>query len=233
MPNDLLTQLTHDARLWQAGQWRDYQCAAIATEYPALDALLAGQGWPLGGLTELLCDTPGIGELRLLMPALARLSQQPRWQLWITPPFVPFAPALQAHGIQLDRVLIIHARQTKAQLWTAEQALRSGCLVLCWPGRLNTAELRRLQLAAKAGDSCGFLFRSSRAAQEHSPAVLRIKLQPHRDGLHLQLLKRRGGWPVDALIPLHALASTGHPSTLPQASVIQGPWPPPAVSPTH
>ena len=45
------------------------------TGFPELDAELHDGGWPSAGLAEFLCDTPGIGELRLLLPALARRSQ--------------------------------------------------------------------------------------------------------------------------------------------------------------
>jgi len=204
MSDDLLAQLTQDARLWQASQWQDYQCAAVATTYPELDTVLAGGGWPVGSLTELLCDQPGIGELTLLLPALAHLSQQPRWQAWVAPPFIPYGPALEAQGVRIDRLLRINAVQGKARLWAMEQALRSGScsVVLGWLGRVNTADLRRLQLAAKVGDCCGFLFRPLPAQQQHSPVPLRLVLKPHRRGLQLHILKRRGGWPVDITLPL-------------------------------
>ena len=45
----------------------------IASGLEALDAQLPGGGWPLGALTEILLQHHGIGELQLLMPALARL----------------------------------------------------------------------------------------------------------------------------------------------------------------
>ena len=42
----------------------------------ALDAVLPGRGWPQGALTEILLAREGIGEIRLTLPALARLQAQ-------------------------------------------------------------------------------------------------------------------------------------------------------------
>ena len=43
----------------------------LASGFPRLDAELPGGGWPRGALTELLAEHEGIGELGLLLPALA------------------------------------------------------------------------------------------------------------------------------------------------------------------
>ena len=64
-----------------------------------LDGQLPGGGWPDSGLVELLPNESGIGELRLLMPALAKLSREARWIAWIAPPYLPYAPALASAGI--------------------------------------------------------------------------------------------------------------------------------------
>ena len=46
---------------------------------------------------ELLSEDYGIGELRLLSPALATLSStDDRCIAWVNPPHLPYAPALQA-----------------------------------------------------------------------------------------------------------------------------------------
>src|SRR5690349_3153029 len=71
---DLLQQ--HPAHLWRAREQAGGTSSAPAglpTGHAALDRCLPGQGWPQQGLIEILCDQPGIGELALLMPALARL----------------------------------------------------------------------------------------------------------------------------------------------------------------
>jgi cell division inhibitor SulA/protein ImuA len=185
---------------------------AVPTGFPDLDRSLPGGGWPRVGLVEILTPHLGIGELYLLLPALARLTHQPsaRWCAWIAPPFQPFAPALTAHGLKLERLLIARwdspesstrpaSRDTSERphspLWAFEQALGSNaCDVgLTWLQRAHPREIRRLQLAAERGRSLGFLFRSASAAQEASSAALRVLLQPTAQGACITLLKSRGG----------------------------------------
>ena len=87
---------------WQARIWRGKVAtvarAVIPTGYRELDRVLPGGGWPLEAITEILVDGYGIGELGLLMPALAALTRDDpakpkKWVSWIAPPFVPYAPA--------------------------------------------------------------------------------------------------------------------------------------------
>ncbi len=155
----------------------------IASGYATLDQALGDSGWPRGGLVELLADHPGIGELRLLAPALAALSrQEERWLLWINPPHIPYAPALAALGIDVDKVLLVHPRCHEDALWSLEQALKSGTCsaALGWfdERRLTVRDLRRLQLAARQGGTLTTLFRPRSAAGQASMAELRILLQP-------------------------------------------------------
>jgi hypothetical protein len=136
---------------WQTRIWRGKGAsiarAVIPTGFGELDSHLPGGGWPLGAITEIFVDGYGIGELGLLMPALAALTKEDpakpaKWVAWIAPPFVPYAPALQQHGLNLDRVLMIHPTSgNKSRLWAIEQVVRSGSSagVLAW---IATAEAR-------------------------------------------------------------------------------------------
>ena len=57
--------------------WRGDDAGApdtIPTGFHALDARLPGGGWPLATLIELLVPAAGVGEIRLLLPALKRLA---------------------------------------------------------------------------------------------------------------------------------------------------------------
>jgi hypothetical protein len=181
--------------------WRGRSRAAVATVptgYPALDACLPGGGWPRHGLVEILTPRPGVGELYLLLPAIAALSRADpaRWCTWVSPPHEPFAPALEAHGVALDRMLVV---RTHLPLWAHEQALRSGAcgMALNWLPRASARALRRLQLAAEQGRALGVLYRSQRFASEASPAMLRVTLDPvteaGRHGARVRLIKSRGG----------------------------------------
>jgi len=170
----------------------------LPTGFAALDAGLPGGGWPRHGLVEILTPRPGVGELYLLLPALAALSRATpaRWCTWVSPPHQPFAPALEAHGAALDRMLMVN---THLPLWAHEQALRSGAcgIALAWLPRASPRAIRRLQLAAEQGRALGVLYRSERFAHLASPAMLRVLLEPlNQDGRHgarLRLLKSRGG----------------------------------------
>jgi cell division inhibitor SulA/protein ImuA len=180
--------------------WRGRSRAAlqtVPTGFAALDAGLPGGGWPRHGLVEILTPQAGVGELYLLLPALAALSRldPARWCTWVSPPHVPYAPALEAHGVALERMLVT---STHLPLWALEQALRSGAceLALAWLPRVSPRALRRLQLAAEQGRTLGVLYRSQRFAQEASPAMLRLLLEPlehGRRGARVSLLKSRGG----------------------------------------
>jgi hypothetical protein len=69
----------NSARLWRARETGSSAAAAVPaglpTGYAALDRCLPGAGWPRQGLIEILADQRGIGELRLLLPALAALCR--------------------------------------------------------------------------------------------------------------------------------------------------------------
>ena len=66
----------------------------VSTSFAVLDAFLPWHGWPTGAMTEIMTDTVGCGELSLLLPAMARLSQEKRPILCIGAPHALFAPAL-------------------------------------------------------------------------------------------------------------------------------------------
>ncbi len=182
--------------IWRGGQLPALPAQSLPTGFAELDASLPEGGWPQGALTELLALRAGIGELRLLMPALAWLSRQDRWLAWITPPFLPYAPALAAAGIDLSRVLVVHTQAKTDVLWATEQALRYGrCgAVLAWPRQIDKRVLRRLQLAAETARGWGFLFRPLRETGSPSPAALRLHLEPVPGGLTVHILKCRGAW---------------------------------------
>jgi cell division inhibitor SulA/protein ImuA len=163
---------------------------------PALDAALPGGGWLIGSMVEMMPDTVGIGELQLLMPTLARISQGERYVALISPPLIPFPPALSQQGMRLDHLLVIRAEKPADALWACEQTLRckSFGAVVSWPTTIKDREVRRLQLAAEAGRSIGFLYRPIDAALEASPAATRLRLLSSQDGsLRVEILKCRGG----------------------------------------
>ena len=199
-----LDDLLRHPALWRAREQGEATGrAGLPTGYAALDRCLPGGGWPSQGLVELLTDRTGIGELSLLLPALARLCDAEReggWLAWIAPPHPPYAPALAASGIDVSRILVVRAPPAE---WAMEQALRSGACnaVLGWAACRDRRSLRRLQLAAEQSRCLAVLFRRLRDGQEPSPAVLRLALEGSRDGLVVRIVKSRGGLPARVMLP--------------------------------
>lgn len=176
--------------LWRASQLAQAPAPVVPTGHGALDAVLPGGGWPLGGLVEFCLAQPGIGEIRLLQPALAALGPGP--VVLAQPPCPPCAAAWPPR--LASPCLWLRPRRPADALWAAEQVLRSRAFtaLLIWQQSISFQALRRLQLAAQAGRTLCVLYRPWRACPQSSPAPLRLALQPMPDGLSLQVLKRRG-----------------------------------------
>ena len=209
--------------VWAGTQFAAASQPALPTGYPALDAELPGGGWPAAGLTELLFDAPGSGEWRLLAPALrAQAAQRPL--VCVAPPLQPYAPALQALGLPLQRVVWVTppdaADAAADAAWALEQALRcGGCGTALWWGDAGTPMLRRLHLAALEHGCLLLVLRPPAARGQSSPAPLRLACAPlARDRLAIEVFKRRGPAqalplslrlpPIARVSPHHAVART-------------------------
>ena len=194
-------------RVWHANSDAGESNTRTApTRFTALDRLLPGEGWPQRTLIELLAPC-GVGEMRLLMPVLAPLMHARQPVVWVEPPHIPYPRALSAHGVMLEQLLLVRARDRAQRLWAIEQALKSGAAaaVVAWlpedQSHLTSFQaLRRLQLAAQAmkrDPGLVFLMRSPMARTAASPAPLRIELSACERGVALDIFKRRG-------VPVHS-----------------------------
>ena len=224
--SELLNTLMQDARVWQGHQHRSTSQPAEPTGYQILDNQLGGIGWPRGALSECLLDNSGIGELHLLLPLMQRLSHNGKTVFWLNPPHMPYAPALAREGVNLDQVVMIHTDEAGDFLWTLENCLRSPVtgLVMAWPGKLASRDIRRLQLAAEAGSNVCVLFRERRYADQNSPAALRLELEPSdNQALKINIVKRRGSWPGQRCAL--AMAQRADLAFHEAPRVVQGPWP--------
>lgn len=168
---------------------------AQSSGFPELDALLPGQGWPLSSLIELLPAAEGIGEMRLVLPALKQLCNEARDIVFVRPPHVPYPPALAKAGLPLNRIVWIDTESDEDARWVAEQTLRQGMsgAVLVWSDCTKDLALRRMQLAAREGDALAFLYRSPNIKVSASPATLRLALSAASTGLRVDILKVQGG----------------------------------------
>ncbi len=211
--------------VWRGDSLARAALPGVPSGFAALDAELPGGGWPRGGLVELLPARQGIGELSLLMPALAHVSaNELSWVVCVAPPLPPYAPAWAAAGVALSRLLVTRAVGGDAA-WACARALDAegvGALV-AWLPESDPATLRRLQLLAEKSRTLIFLFRPAAVARESSPAPLRIGIAAANPAngcgrLSLRLLKRRGG-ALDAPLEL----DIARPAPLPHA--VAGPAP--------
>lgn len=142
---------------WRASQLARADARCRETGWPTLSAQLPGGGWPQGSLTELLQQQPGIGEMRLLAPALTGVAT--RQLVLITPPHAPQALALAGLGLAPHNIIWIRSDRTADTLWAAEHVLRSGSVgaLLLWQNHVRPESLRRLHLSSQQGETLFFL----------------------------------------------------------------------------
>lgn len=179
--------------VWRASQMGSFQTAATPTGYPALDSELPNGGWPSSTLIELLVQQAGIGEMRLLRPALQRIADSRRIVL-LRPPYLPQAAAWMSWGLSPDKLLWVKASRSADALWSAEQILRNGSCgaLLFWEAHARPESLRRLLLAAQSSDMLFWMLRPQACMPHASPAPLRLSLQPASGGIDINIVKRRG-----------------------------------------
>ena len=181
------------SHVWRAHQLASFQTSTIVTGHAALDRALPGGGWPTGSLTELLVQQHGSGEIHLLQPALKAIART-RTIALVQPPLPPQTEALYDGEFPVGHLMWLKTRRTADALWAAEQILKNGTVgaLLFWQTHLRNASLRRLHLAAQASEIAFWLIRPLAAAQDASPAPLRLTLRPANGGTHIDIVKRRG-----------------------------------------
>lgn len=196
--------------LWRASQLARATARTIDTGHAPLSSQLPGGGWPTGALIDLLLQQSGIGELRLLRPALAACAA--RRIVLLQPPHAPQALALAALGVPTSQLLWLRANRSADALWAAEQVLRSSSCgaLLFWAPQIRNDSLRRLHLAAQGSDTLFFMLRPLTASQDASPAPLRLALRPAAGGLQIDFIKRRGPQRAASLLLPLPLPTTPH-----------------------
>lgn len=188
--------------IWRASQLARNATRCIDTGHAILSRQLPSGGWPIGALSELLVQQQGIGELRLLAPALRQVAH--KRVVLLQPPHTPQIVALAGLGITPDQVIWVKSPTNSDALWAAEQVLRNGCgALLFWCTHARSESLRRLHLAAQAGETLFFMLRPLAATQDASPAPLRLALRPAPGGIDVEFIKRRGPTEIEPLfLPL-------------------------------
>lgn len=179
--------------LWRATQLASTTARCVPTGHPQLNAELPGGGWPLGNLIELLSAQAGVGEMRLLRPALAGIERTRPIAL-VQPPHTPNHVCAAGWRMDVQQWLWVAPADDRDALWAAEKILKNGSCgaLLLWQTRIRPESLRRLHLAAQGSDTLFLMLRPAQAADRASPAPLRLVLTPATGGLDIHILKRRG-----------------------------------------
>jgi protein ImuA len=169
--------------------------------------------------------------MRLLGPALRTVAE--RRIVLLQPPHAPQTIALAALGLPPASVIWLRAERTGDMMWAAEQVLRSGSCgaLLFWPDQVGSGSaryrpvradsLRRLHLAAQAGETLFFMMRPLAAATDSSPAPLRLSVKPAMGGVNVGFVKRQGPVRDEPLfLPMH-IGQVRHP--VPQRHPVEVP----------
>jgi len=219
--------LSRNPAIWRGCNISGQGDYGLTTGYPELDNILPGRGWPRNGTTEIITPCWGLGELQLLLPLMVAAARDGKWMMWVSPPYSLYGPALAQAGIALEQVLIIDLESScRDALWATEQALQApGCgLVLAWQKSLPHKTVRRLQLAAQAGNTPGVLLQHKES--KHSQPCLRLKIEntgahsmpsvashSHHSNIRVTVTRARGNFrPLSVCLDLYqtSLPGTGN-----------------------
>ena len=214
-----LESLLNHGQLWR-GKGQHTQ-GFHSTGFSELDAVLPHGGWPQDAIIELISPAPGLGDMALVLPELARLSQQEGVVACIAPPWLLHGPMLEESGVCLERLLCVPAFSAstnragstpanksnrgkdslQSQQWAAEQIIKSGGCngLLYWQTKpLPFIHYRRLQMLCGQFHCPVFMFHQS--APLNSPSSVRLQIIKRTENhLHIQVLKVRGAWGQQAL----------------------------------
>lgn len=184
---------------------RPERAAVCSTGIDALDQLLPAGGLESGTLIEWLSEAEGGGATTLVLAVSARVLRAGGAVVVIDRQREFYPPAAARVGVPLERAVVIQPGNAADALWALEQSLRSRAVAvaLARVEGVNDRACRRLQLAAEAGGSLGFLLRpiACRAAPSWAEARLLVRALPPRpkgrgEGgwrLQIEVLQGRGG----------------------------------------
>ena len=181
------------AAAWRATPLARTYGKTVDTVYAAMSEQLPGQGWPVGTVVEFLLQQAGVGELRLLGPALVTVSHK-RSVALVEPQQIHNGLGYAHISVDPTKLMWLKASKSSDALWCAEQILRSGgCgVVMLWQQHIRAESLRRLLLAAQTSETLFVVMRPLACAQDPSPAPLRLTVRPAADGIAIEVIKRKG-----------------------------------------
>lgn len=138
--------------------------------------------FPTVAIHEFLCDEEedSAATNGFLSTLLAKLMQNERSCIWISPFAQVFPPALKNFGIHPDKIIFIHLHKDKDILWAMEEALKCPGLaaVVAELQELSFAQSRRLQLAVENNKITGFVLRTNNKKISTTACVARWRISP-------------------------------------------------------
>jgi protein ImuA len=221
--------------MWMGHSQRFATREAVTTGYEGLNARLLNKGWPLGSLVEV-CQKGMQGEWQLFTPALLQL---PGLIVLLNPPAAPFAQAFIQAGIDLDKLIVVEAKERNHFVSSFVEIARASVgSVLAWqPNALTYTEMRKCSLAALDGSGLSIMFRHAAAQQQSSPAGLRLFAHQVPAGLEITIFKQKGhlqtqqAQPLVLSTPAHWAAMPAHNNLNHTARTRQPQHPPSNVTP--
>jgi len=166
--------------------------------------------FPVGAVHEFYCGgAEGVAATTgFIAGILSSLMQSTGTSLWISASGSFFPPALQAFGIEPDKIIFVDLRKEKDGLWAMEEALKCGGLsaVVMEMQDISFTASRRFQLAVEESHVTGFIIRCN-PKNMATACVTRWRITPlpseSEDGLpglgfprwNVELLKVRSGKP--------------------------------------
>jgi protein ImuA len=182
----LVSGLRRQLGRWEAAGAAD-DTVVFSCGVPAIDRLLPSSGLRHGMLVEWLAGPSGAvgGGAATLGLLGAREACAEGGALVVIDRSQTFYPrAAAAWGIDLDRMIVVHPKDARDELWAAVQALRSPAVAAMFAtiDRLDSRAFRRLQLAAQAGRTLGMLLRPRGAREELSWADMSLEVETRAKG---------------------------------------------------
>lgn len=150
---------------------------AFSSGVPAIDRLVAGD-LRYGTLMEWLAESPGSGAVTLSLLTAREACRAGGMLVVVDRRRALYPPAAVAWGIDLGRLIVVHPRTRRDEVWATIQSLGSPVVAAVWAAvdRLEGRAFRRLQLAAEAGRSLGLLVRPASARRQPSWADVRLEV---------------------------------------------------------
>jgi len=228
----IISQLRQNILLWQgfkpptAGQKEEIGLGPMEAAFP-------NGVFPKGALHEFLTELPehAAASVGFISGLLQVLMQEGGACLWIGVSRTVFPPALQAFGVEPDRIIFVDLKHEKDVLWAMEEGLKCEGLsaVIAEVHDISLTASRRLQLAVEKSKVTGFILRNDPRKLSTTACVARWKISPLASALdagmpgvgfprwNVELLKVRNGnpgiwkveWSDNRFIPLPEIENVG------------------------